>query len=123
MIRNTRCPEYQFVWFGYTNLNTIPLKIKEAVQTKLDNLYFPGYVDREVLKGAYSSADLFWFPIDDAKLVLIYFSTNYHGNKLVPFCFTSCLVCDSACISASFGGSVACLEFLIAKKLLTRAFF
>ena len=54
--------DYKFVWFGYTNLNTVPPKIKEAVQTKLDNLYFPGYVEREVLKGAYSSADLFWFP-------------------------------------------------------------
>ena len=54
--------DYKFVWFGYTNLNTVPPKIKEAVQTKLDNLYFPGYVEREVLKGAYSSANLFWFP-------------------------------------------------------------
>lgn len=54
--------DYKFVWFGYTNLNTVPLKIKEAVETKLDNLYFPGYVEREILKGAYSSADLFWFP-------------------------------------------------------------
>ena len=57
-----RLPEYKFVWFGYTNLNTVPPKIKEAVQTKLDNLFFPGYVEREVLKGAYSSANLFWFP-------------------------------------------------------------
>lgn len=54
--------DYKFVWFGYTNLNTVPLKIKKAVETKLDNLYFPGYVEREILKGAYSSADLFWFP-------------------------------------------------------------
>lgn len=57
-----RLPEYKFIWFGYTNLNTIPSKIREAVETKLDNLYFPGYVPREVLKGAYSGADLFWFP-------------------------------------------------------------
>ena len=57
-----RLPEYKFIWFGYTNLNTIPIKIREAVETKLDNLYFPGYVPREVLKGAYSGADLFWFP-------------------------------------------------------------
>ena len=54
--------DYKFVWFGYTNLNTVPSKIREAVETKLDNLYFPGYVERDILKGAYSSADLFWFP-------------------------------------------------------------
>lgn len=57
-----KLPEYKFVWFGYTNLNAVPLKVKEAVETKLDNLYFPGYVSRDVLKGAYSTADLFWFP-------------------------------------------------------------
>jgi 1,2-diacylglycerol-3-alpha-glucose alpha-1,2-glucosyltransferase len=57
-----RLPEYKFIWFGYTNLNTVPYKIREAVETDLDNLYFPGYVPREVLKGAYSGADLFIFP-------------------------------------------------------------
>lgn len=57
-----KLPEYKFIWFGYTNLNAVPIKIKEAVETKLDNLYFPGYVPREILKGAYSGADLFWFP-------------------------------------------------------------
>ena len=55
-------PEYKFIWFGFTNLNLVPLKIREAVETKLDNLYFPGYVPREVLRGAYSGADLFFFP-------------------------------------------------------------
>lgn len=57
-----KMPQYKFIWFGYTNLNTVPTKIREAVETKLDNLYFPGYVPREVLKGAYSGADLFFFP-------------------------------------------------------------
>jgi 1,2-diacylglycerol-3-alpha-glucose alpha-1,2-glucosyltransferase len=55
-------PEYKFVWFGYLNLNLVPPKIKEAVTTSLPNLYFPGYVKREILKGAYSGADLFFFP-------------------------------------------------------------
>lgn len=57
-----KMPQYKFIWFGYTNLSTVPTKIKEAVETKLDNLYFPGYVPREVLKGAYSGCDLFFFP-------------------------------------------------------------
>ena len=55
-------PQYKFIWFGYTNLNTVPHKIKEAVETKLPNLAFPGYVPREILKGAYSSCNLFLFP-------------------------------------------------------------
>lgn len=55
-------PDYKFVWFGYTNLNTVPAKIKEAVTTKVDNLYFPGYYPRNLLRKAYAGADLFFFP-------------------------------------------------------------
>jgi 1,2-diacylglycerol-3-alpha-glucose alpha-1,2-glucosyltransferase len=57
-----RHPEYKFVWFGHTNLRMIPKKIKDAVKTELPNLFFPGYVSKEVLKGAYSFASLFLFP-------------------------------------------------------------
>ena len=57
-----RMPEYKFIWFGYTNLKTVPQKIKDAVTTELPNLFFPGYVSRDILKGAYSSSNLFIFP-------------------------------------------------------------
>jgi 1,2-diacylglycerol-3-alpha-glucose alpha-1,2-glucosyltransferase len=57
-----KMPEYKFIWFGYTNLKTVPPKIREAVETKLPNLFFPGYVSRDILKGAYSTCDLFIFP-------------------------------------------------------------
>lgn len=55
-------PDYKFVWFGYTNLNTIPKKVRDAVTTKVDNLYFPGYYPRNLLRKAYAGADLFFFP-------------------------------------------------------------
>ncbi|HWT73724.1 MAG TPA: glycosyltransferase [Mobilitalea sp.] len=54
-------PEYKFVWFGYTNLNTVSNQVKKAVNTKLPNLYFPGYVCKEELQDAYSGSDLFMF--------------------------------------------------------------
>lgn len=54
-------PEYKFIWFGYTNLNTVSNKVKMAVKTKLPNLYFPGYVSREELRDAYSGSNLFLF--------------------------------------------------------------
>lgn len=57
-----KLPEYKFVWFGYTNLYTVPKKIRNAVNTKLDNLFFPGYVSKEELKKAYCSCNLFFFP-------------------------------------------------------------
>lgn len=54
-------PQYNFVWFGYTNLNMVPKKIKEAVNIKLPNLFFPGYICKEELRDAYSGSDLFLF--------------------------------------------------------------
>lgn len=54
-------PEYKFFWFGYTNLSTVSKAVKEAVQTKLPNLFFPGYVSRDELRDAYSGSDLFLF--------------------------------------------------------------
>lgn len=55
-------PEYKFIWFGYSPLAASPAKIREAVNTKLDNLFFAGYVEPEVLVGAYSGCDLYLFP-------------------------------------------------------------
>ena len=54
-------PEYKFIWFGYTNLNTVSIDVKMAVNTRLSNLFFPGYVCRGELKDAYSGSDLFLF--------------------------------------------------------------
>lgn len=57
-----RLPEYKFIWFGYSPLTFSPKKVKKAVRTKLDNLVFAGYVEPDVLRGAYSGADLYLFP-------------------------------------------------------------
>lgn len=57
-----RLPQYKFIWFGYSPLIASPRKIKNAVNTKLDNLIFAGYVEPEILKGAYSGCDLYIFP-------------------------------------------------------------
>lgn len=57
-----RLPEYKFIWFGESPLVASPLKIREAVNTKLPNLFFAGYVEPEVLVGAYSGCDLYLFP-------------------------------------------------------------
>ncbi len=57
-----RLKEYKFIWFGYSPLKASPKKIRKAVNTKLDNLYFAGYVEPEVLRGAYSGCDLYLFP-------------------------------------------------------------
>ena len=57
-----RLPEYKFIWFGYLDLKLVPKEIKKAVETKLDNLIFAGYVEPEIIKTAYSGCDLYLFP-------------------------------------------------------------
>ncbi|MDO5410391.1 MAG: glycosyltransferase family 4 protein [Lachnospiraceae bacterium] len=54
-------PETEFYWFGYTNLNVVPAKIRRAVRTAPANVHFPGYVSREELKEAYCGSDVFLF--------------------------------------------------------------
>lgn len=57
-----KLPEYKFIWFGYSPLWASPRKIKKAVNTKLDNLTFAGYVESDMIKSALSGADLYLFP-------------------------------------------------------------
>ncbi len=57
-----RLPEYQFIWFGYTPLYTIPRKIRKAVKTKLPNLKFAGYVEQDMIINALGGTDLYIFP-------------------------------------------------------------
>ena len=57
-----RLPEYKFIWFGYSPLWASPRKIRKAVNTKLDNLTFAGYVDSSMIKSALSGANLYLFP-------------------------------------------------------------
>ena len=57
-----RMPEYKFIWFGYSPLIASGKKVRKAVNTKLDNLTFAGYVEQDVIKGAMSGCDLYLFP-------------------------------------------------------------
>jgi len=54
-------PEYQFIWFGYTNLNIVPKNIKRSIKSASTNVRFPGYVEKIELKSALSGSDLFLF--------------------------------------------------------------
>lgn len=57
-----RLPEYKFIWFGYSPLAASPKKVRDAVNTKLDNLVFAGYVEQDMIKAAMSGCDLYLFP-------------------------------------------------------------
>lgn len=55
-------PEYEFVWFGDLNLKLVPEEVREAVNTDIENLHFPGYAESELIREAYCATDLYIFP-------------------------------------------------------------
>lgn len=57
-----KMPQYQFIWFGQSDLHTVPAEVRKVVEKKLPNLRFAGYVDKEKLRQAYGACDLFLFP-------------------------------------------------------------
>lgn len=57
-----RLPEYKFIWFGFSSLKAATRDVRRAVNTKLPNLTFAGYVEQEVIKAAMSGANLYLFP-------------------------------------------------------------
>lgn len=56
------CPEYKFIWFGYTNPVMIPKPVRDVVDEYPNNVIFPGYVKGPIIEGAYAGADCFFFP-------------------------------------------------------------
>ncbi len=56
-------PEYTFIWFGSVPLYSVPNNIRQIVkEDHPENVIFPGYISGDVLEGAYSKADVFFFP-------------------------------------------------------------
>lgn len=57
-----RLPEYKFIWFGYSPLAAATAPVRKAVNTKLPNLTFAGYVEKEWIRAALNGCDLYMFP-------------------------------------------------------------
>lgn len=58
-----KMPEYTFIWFGSVPMASIPREIRKIVKKDHpENVLFPGYINGELIEGAYSGADLFFFP-------------------------------------------------------------
>lgn len=56
-----QCPDKEFIWFGHTNPAYLPKDVRAAYETKLPNLTFAGYVERDILRIAYQACDLYLF--------------------------------------------------------------
>ena len=57
-----RLPEYKFIWFGYSPLQAATKVVRDAVNTKLDNLLFAGYVEQQIIVEAMNGCNLYLFP-------------------------------------------------------------
>ncbi|MGO3728100.1 glycosyltransferase [Enterococcus viikkiensis] len=58
-----KMPEYTFIWFGAVPMFSIPANIRLIVNKNHPaNVLFPGYINGDLIEGAYSGADLFFFP-------------------------------------------------------------
>ncbi|MBR3841065.1 MAG: glycosyltransferase [Erysipelotrichales bacterium] len=56
-------PDVKFIWFGQTPMYSIPKKMREAVEENHPtNVIFPGYVKGPIIEGAFTNADVFFFP-------------------------------------------------------------
>lgn len=56
-------PHYRFIWFGFTPMYSIPKTIRTIVKEEHPkNVEFPGYIKGDIIEGAYSASDLFFFP-------------------------------------------------------------
>lgn len=57
-----KCPEYEFLWFGSSSIKPmLPKNIQKIIDNPPKNLTFPGYVDKDILIGAFSAAKAFLF--------------------------------------------------------------
>lgn len=55
-------PEYKFIWFGDTPKPLITRKVKNVLKNHSDNVTFAGYIKGDIIQGAFSGADCFFFP-------------------------------------------------------------
>lgn len=80
-----RLPEYRFIWFGSTPLFSIPGHIRKLIkEDHPENVEFPGYIRGDVIEGAYSAADLFFFPsYEETEGIVVLEALASHQKVLV----------------------------------------
>lgn len=55
-------PDVKFIWFGHLSKLMTQGKILRAIKKKPSNVIMPGYIDGDIIKGAFSNANLVFFP-------------------------------------------------------------
>ncbi|MCH5180128.1 MAG: glycosyltransferase family 4 protein [Erysipelotrichales bacterium] len=55
-------PDVKFIWFGHLSKIMTQGKILRAIKKRPSNVIMPGYIDGDIIKGAFSNANLVLFP-------------------------------------------------------------
>ncbi|MFO8033672.1 MAG: glycosyltransferase [Candidatus Bipolaricaulota bacterium] len=55
-------PDYNFIWLGARMMRVLPREVRRVLTDPPANVLFPGYVPDELIVGAYSACDVFFFP-------------------------------------------------------------
>ena len=77
-------PEYKFIWFGYSPLIFSRKKVRKAVNTKLDNLIFAGYVEQETICKALNGCNVYIAPTyEETEGITIIESASCKTNMVV----------------------------------------
>ena len=79
-----KLPEYKFIWFGYSPLSAATKNVRDAVNTKLDNLLFAGYVPQNEIIDAMNGCDLYLFPtLEETEGIPIMEASACKANALI----------------------------------------
>ena len=57
-----KMPDVKFIWFGSLQKILCEHKINKAIKNKPKNVIMPGYIDGDIIKGAFCAADALFFP-------------------------------------------------------------
>ena len=77
-------PEYKFIWFGYSPLIFSRKKVRKAINTKLDNLIFAGYVEQNIISQALNGCDVYIAPtFEETEGITIIEAASCRTNMIV----------------------------------------
>lgn len=57
-----KMPDVKFIWFGHLSYILTQVKVVRAIKNLPPNVIMPGYIDSDVIKGAFLGANCLFFP-------------------------------------------------------------